>query len=119
MQGVFEYPDSNEYKAAYEKLPSIKVKLNHGRSLLELQEAFLSVVISQPDMLETADETMADTIQEVYEVARILDHREEDDGMEFLVQWKDFDVSKATWVTLQHFNYKQCIQDYWKTKISF
>ncbi|KAF9434503.1 hypothetical protein BGZ76_007910 [Entomortierella beljakovae] len=119
MQNAFDYPYSNEYQAAYEKLPSIKVKLNHGRSLLELQEAFLSVVISQPDILETADETMTDTIQEVYEIARILDHHGEDDDMEFLVQWKGFDVSEAIWPTLQHFNYKQCIQDYWKTKISF
>ncbi|KAG0006764.1 hypothetical protein BGZ80_005148, partial [Entomortierella chlamydospora] len=116
MQDAFDFSDSNEYQAAYEKLPSIKFKLNHGRSLLELQEAFLSVAISQ---LDYADETMAETMQERYEVARILDHRGEDDDMEFLVQWKGFEVSEATWMTLQHFNYKQCIQDNWKTKISF
>ncbi|ORY98257.1 hypothetical protein BCR41DRAFT_415748 [Lobosporangium transversale] len=119
MQDAFDFPDNNEYQVAYEKLPSIKVKLNHGRSLLELQEAFLSVASSQPNTLDIADETMAETAQEGYEVARILDHRGEGEDMEFLVQWEGFDISEATWVALQHSNYKQCIQDYWRTKISF
>ncbi|KAF9912752.1 hypothetical protein BX616_010250 [Lobosporangium transversale] len=70
-------------------------------------------------VFDTADETMAETAQEGYEVARILDHRGEGEDMEFLVQWEGFDISEATWVALQHSNYKQCIQDYWKTKISF
>ncbi|KAF9902466.1 hypothetical protein BX616_001920 [Lobosporangium transversale] len=37
-QDAFDFPDRNECQVAYEKLSNIKVKLNHDRSLLGLQE---------------------------------------------------------------------------------
>ncbi|KAF9433682.1 hypothetical protein BGZ76_009112 [Entomortierella beljakovae] len=73
MHDVFDYSDSKEYQVAYDELPSIKAKLSHGRSLLELQETFLSVAISRSSILGAIDETTADATQEGYEVARILD----------------------------------------------
>ncbi|KAF9898409.1 hypothetical protein BX616_004072 [Lobosporangium transversale] len=106
-------------KVANGKLSSIKVKLNHGRNLLKLQEAYLSVASLQSNVLNTADEAMAEIAQEGYEVARILNHRRGNDGMGFLVQWEGFDISEVAWATLQHPNYKQCIQGYWRAKISF
>ncbi|KAF9922953.1 hypothetical protein BGZ67_010186 [Mortierella alpina] len=119
FQDAFDYLDTSEHQAAYEMLPNIKVKLSHGRDLRGLQEAFLSVSISQPSVVEPADETMADSSENVYEVASILKHRGEGDATEFLVHWKGYELSEATWEPQLNFNHKRCIQDYWKSKTTF
>ncbi|KAF9975920.1 hypothetical protein BGZ75_000381 [Mortierella antarctica] len=119
MQDAFDYLDTSEHQATYENLPNIKAKLNHGRDLRGLQEAFLSVSISQASTEEPADEPMTESLQDVYEVASILNDRGEGDAIEFLVHWKGFDVSEATWEPQQNFHHKRCIQDYWKSKTTF
>ncbi|KAF9973708.1 hypothetical protein BGZ75_001069, partial [Mortierella antarctica] len=119
MQDTFDFPETSEYRTSYEKFPNLKAKLNHGRDLLELQEAFMANSISETSVSEPADSSMSDPLEEEFEVVKILDHRGEDENVEFLVHWKGYDASAATWEPLHNFNQKRCIQEYWKSKASF
>ncbi|CAO3572369.1 unnamed protein product [Mortierella alpina] len=100
-------------------LPNIKAKLSYGRDLLELQEAFMSTSVSDSSMNELADSSMSDPSEEDFEIVKILDHRGEDENIEFLVHWRGYEASGATWEPLHNFNQKRCIQDYWKSKAAF
>ncbi|KAF9345478.1 hypothetical protein BGX26_003075 [Mortierella sp. AD094] len=86
MQDVFDFLESSEFKVAFEKLPNIKAKLSHGRDLLVLQEAFMATTISRHGSSATdpADISMSEASQDVFEVAEILNHRGEDEAIEYL-----------------------------------
>ncbi|KAF8970748.1 hypothetical protein BGZ46_010401 [Entomortierella lignicola] len=122
MQDTFDFPNSTEHQMTYEKQPGIKVKLRYGQSLLEQQEAFMSEISSHVsiDTAGLADISMiAASLDEEYEVSKILDHQGDEEEIEFLVQWKGYDIAEATWEPLRNFKNQQCIRDYWKSKAQF
>lgn len=56
-----------------------------------------------------------------YEIENIIEHNLNKDGnYEFLVKWKDYDISENSWVNENDFNEKNIIKDYFnKQKIKY
>jgi hypothetical protein len=53
---------------------------------------------------------------DVYEVDYIIDHKESDGEFEYLVKWKGYDKSEATWEPEKNINDPQPIERYFKLK---
>jgi transposase InsO family protein len=51
----------------------------------------------------------------VFEVGNILNHRGTPGAYEYLVQWKGYDDSEASWVLQEDFQDTDCITKYWKS----
>ena len=56
-----------------------------------------------------------DRQKQIYEVDRILDHRGDPSNYEYLVKWKNYDQSLATWEKQSSFLDNKCIANYWKS----
>jgi hypothetical protein len=56
-----------------------------------------------------------------YEIENIIQHNLNKEGnYEFLVKWKDYDISENSWVNENDFNEKNIIRDYFnKQKIKY
>jgi hypothetical protein len=57
-----------------------------------------------------------DTQGEQVEVARILDHRQTPNGVEYRVRWKGFDSSHDDWVLDRDFQGHDVLRKYWKQR---
>jgi len=56
--------------------------------------------------------------EETFEIDEILDDRnEENEEQEYLVKWKGYDESEATWEVIENFDDYKCVETYWKKKI--
>lgn len=53
---------------------------------------------------------------EVFEVAKIVDHRASNDRIEYFVKWAGFPESANTWEPEEHFNETDCINEYWERR---
>ena len=51
---------------------------------------------------------------EVYEVDRILDHREKDGVFKYHIKWKGYGKKDATWETEDHINDPQPVEKYFR-----
>jgi hypothetical protein len=51
--------------------------------------------------------------QDVYEIEDILDHRGSTGNYEFLIKWKNFPISEASWVPSNNIHDSSCVKNYW------
>ena len=56
-----------------------------------------------------------DKQKQIYEVEHIITHRGEPNNYEYLVNWKNYDQSLATWEKQSSFLDDKCIRNYWKS----
>jgi transposase InsO family protein len=57
-----------------------------------------------------------ESVPEAFEVEKVIDHQETDDGVAYLVKWKNLPDTENSWEPVEHFNDWTVIQKYWKGK---
>ena len=71
----------------------------------------MKIIYRPEDKPEGADEVDGGDVS--YEIERIISHREEEDGStSFLVKWKGWPVTEATWIDKSKFNETDMLTDY-------
>jgi hypothetical protein len=58
----------------------------------------------------------SDLFRDKYEVEIIVDHRDTQDGREkeYLIKWKGYPKSEATWEPRSNIDTDECIKQYWR-----
>jgi hypothetical protein len=71
----------------------------------------MKIIYRPEDKPEGADEVDGGDVS--YEIEKIISHREEEDGStSFLVKWKGWPVTEATWIDKSKFNETDMLTDY-------
>ncbi|KAF9910906.1 hypothetical protein BX616_010751 [Lobosporangium transversale] len=120
MQENFDYPDGTEANISQiPTAPSYVVEIKDARSMYQLQDAFLNLGITTTSNVDNDHEMGDSNIETAYEIKKIIEHRGEGDGVEYLVQWKGYNKCDNSWEPLSSFNQTRAIDDYWNSKREF
>lgn len=70
----------------------------------------------QVDVLQKSLEQLKKKIDLEFEVEKLLKHKKEKDGIEYLVRWKGYDKEYDSWVKEENLNCAQILVSYKKSK---
>ena len=89
---------------------NVETKLKHEGQMAILQQQFIAMGMSD----ESDDAEMIACEEEVYDVEKILQHREEGNNVEYLVKWRGYGRKDNTWEPITSFTSTTCVDEYWK-----
>ena len=88
---------------------NVHTRVEYGQQMSKLQQQLLTMRIS-----EISDEVEMSTDDTVYDVENILDHRGEEDEIEYLVRWRGYGSKDDSWEPEGNFASQDILEKYWK-----
>lgn len=109
LQAAFDFPSISSLGSTPIITDNIERKLAEATELLQLQQEFLTMGITDDDVENISE----DEDENGFEVESILGHKGSGNKMRYLVKWKGYTSKHNSWVRVKDLNAHELVEEYW------